>query len=81
MPRDIFALTPPTAPGGAWTESTLFGFDGGAWSEQTLYDFHGENDGSYPTQLILTRNGVIYGIANDYSEGGTLGGSIFAVQP
>ena len=59
----VFSLTPPDAVGGAW-------------SEQTLYEFQGGNDGSYPTQLILTRNGVIYGIANDYSVGLYPGGSI-----
>jgi hypothetical protein len=64
----IFSLTPPVAPGGAW-------------SEQTLYEFHNENDGTSPTQVIMTRNGVIYGIANDWFTGGRLGGGIFAFQP
>ena len=46
----VFQLTPPTAPGGAWTESII-------------YTFTGENgDGALPSgSVALGKNGEIYG--------------------
>jgi hypothetical protein len=62
----VFKLTPPAAPGGAWTETVL-------------HDFTDANgDGSMPVAgLALSSTGVLYGTT---SAGGTAGkGTIFAV--
>jgi hypothetical protein len=64
----VFKLTPPSAPGGAWTETVL-------------HDFTDANgDGASPVApLVLSSTGVLYGTA---SAGGTAGkGTIFAVAP
>ncbi len=61
----VFKLTPPSAPGGAWTETVL-------------HDFTDANgDGANPVApLVLSSNGVFYGTT---SAGGTAGkGTIFA---
>jgi uncharacterized repeat protein (TIGR03803 family) len=61
-------LTPPTAPGGAWTETIL-------------HDFTGQNgDGGLPVaSLALSSTGVLYGTT---SAGGAAGkGTVFAVKP
>lgn len=61
----VFQLTPPAAPGGTWTETTLHSFTG--------------SDGSGPEQLILSPDGVLYGVT---SGGGTAGqGAVFSVAP
>ena len=64
----VFQLTPPTTPGGAW-------------SETVLHEFTGDNgDGAYPiAALALSASGVLYGTT---SSGGTSGkGTVFAVGP
>jgi hypothetical protein len=64
----VFKLTPPSAPGGAWTETVL-------------HDFTDANgDGANPVAaLVLSSTGVFYGTT---SAGGTAGkGTMFAVAP
>jgi len=64
----VFKLTPPSAPGGAWTETVL-------------HDFTDANgDGASPVApLVPSSTGVLYGTT---SAGGTAGkGTIFAVAP
>ncbi|MGA2577024.1 MAG: choice-of-anchor tandem repeat GloVer-containing protein [Bryobacteraceae bacterium] len=63
----VFALAPPAAPGGAWTETIL-------------HSFTGQNgDGGNPGPLVISSTGVLYGPA---TSGGTAGaGTIFAVKP
>ena len=63
----VFSLTPPAAPGRAWTETIL-------------HSFTGENgDGGNPGSLVMSSSGVLYGVA---TSGGTAGaGTIFAVKP
>ena len=62
----VFALTPPTTPGGAWSETILHSFDG--------------DDGALPLAgLSLGSNGVLYGTT---SEGGSSGnGTVFSIKP
>ncbi|HUE24822.1 MAG TPA: choice-of-anchor tandem repeat GloVer-containing protein [Bryobacteraceae bacterium] len=64
----VFELTPPTAPGGGWTETIL-------------HTFTGQNgDGANPeANLALSPSGVLYGTA---TAGGTAGkGTVFAIKP
>ena len=45
----VFELSPPSFPGGAWTE-------------QVIYSFKGGSDGSEPQgQLVIDKKGVLYG--------------------
>jgi uncharacterized repeat protein (TIGR03803 family) len=45
----VFSLTPPTSPGGAWTEKVLYSFSGGS-------------DGAFPVAgLTIGAGGVLYG--------------------
>jgi len=48
----VYSLTPPTAPGGEWTE-------------ETIYTFQGGSDGALPlTALAAGPKGVLYGSTN-----------------
>jgi hypothetical protein len=62
-----FALTPPAAPGGPWTETIL-------------HTFTGQNgDGATPEGALALGRGVIYGTT---STGGTAGqGTVFELVP
>jgi len=63
----VFELTPPAAPGGAWTETILHSF--------TAQD----GEGSLPGPLTLGADGVLYGPT---WYGGTAGGgTVFALKP
>lgn len=62
----VFSLTPPTTPGGAWSEAVLHSFVGGT-------------DGSYPdSSVTLGSQGTLYGTT--YS-GGSGCGIVFGVTP
>jgi uncharacterized repeat protein (TIGR03803 family) len=63
----VFRLTPPAAPGAAWTETTLHTFTGGS-------------DGSGPSaSLIFGRGGALYGTT---AGGGAFGlGTVFKIVP
>ena len=63
----VFSLTPPAAPGGAWTKTIVHSFTGGT-------------DGAVPIAgLTLGPNGVFYGTA---SQGGSSGnGTVFSIIP
>jgi uncharacterized repeat protein (TIGR03803 family) len=68
----VFSLTPPTAPGGSWTE-------------KILYNFTGAPDAGYPnTGLVIGKNGVLYDTS---SAGGDSGcqmygcGTVFSLTP
>ena len=66
----VFELTPPTTPGGRWTEAVL-------------HSFSGQNgDGSMPVAglaLSATGFGLLYGTT---SEGGASGqGTVFVIKP
>jgi len=76
----VFQLTPPTAPGGAWTESILYSFTGSG------------GDGAYSAAgVVLGKNGVIYGTTlnggsatsgSPCSEAGVSGcGTVFQLTP
>ena len=64
----VFQLTPPAAPGGAWTETVLHSFAGL------------DGDGALPeAALVLSTRGLLYGTT---SSGGTAGdGTVFAIKP
>jgi len=63
----IFKLTPPTSPGGDWTESVLHAFSGG-------------KDGGEPWGgLAFGKNGVLYGTAELGGSGKN--GAVFGLAP
>jgi len=64
----VFSLTPPSAPGGAWTE-------------KILYNFSGDADGGEPNYgpLLAGTGGVLFGVT---SAGGAYGeGVVFSLSP
>ena len=65
----VFSLTPPSSPGGPWTESVLYSFAGGS------------GDGEKPTYGVLAigTGGVLYGTT---TYGGSLNaGTVFSLTP
>jgi uncharacterized repeat protein (TIGR03803 family) len=64
----VFELTPPSSPGGAWTETVLHAFTGQS------------GDGAFPTAgLVIGKKGVLYGTT---SAGGTASnGTVFELSP
>jgi len=65
----VFSLTPPAAPGGAWTESVI-------------YSFTNQNgDGSEPqADLVIGSGGVLYG-TTAFGGGTDEGGTVFSLTP
>jgi len=61
----VFSLTPPSFPGGAWTETVLYNFT------NVLY-------GCGPGQIIVGSRGVLYGLTSGY---GTFDDSVFSLTP
>jgi len=62
----VFALAPPSVPGGPWAETVL-------------YNFTAAGDGFLPTGLALGSDGVLYGVT---AAGGSLGyGTVFSLKP
>jgi hypothetical protein len=61
----VYSLTPPTSPGGSWTENTVFAFTEFA-------------QGVVPQSLLMAGNGNLYGVAPD---GGTGAGAVFSLTP
>jgi uncharacterized repeat protein (TIGR03803 family) len=63
----VFELSPPSVPGGPWTETTL-------------YSFKNDGDGARPTGgLIFDASGNLYGTTSDSNAGGY--GEIFRLSP
>lgn len=63
----VFSLTPPTIPGGKWTETILYNFTGGS-------------DGLDPASgLVIGRGGVLYGTTNLGGSSGS--GTVFSLTP
>lgn len=61
----VYKLTPPSASGGAWTETILHNFLGGT------------TDGSAPTgSILIGKSGVLYGVT---TSGGTGEGGFYGV--
>jgi len=60
-----FSLTPPSSPGGHWTETIL-------------WNFGAPGDGSYPVSILL-RGGVLYGITQ--GGGTSTTGIVFSLVP
>ena len=67
----VFELDPPASAGGAWTETTLYGFLGGS-------------DGGFPNALLY-KKGVLYGTVtfggNQSYCGGVGCGGVFQLSP
>ena len=62
----VFAVTPPAAPGGSWTETVLHSFTG--------------TDGAYPYDgVIMGDHGVLYGATFGAKRGAN--GTVYALQP
>jgi len=55
----VFSLTPPSSPGGSWTESVLYNFTGGT------------DGGTRFAPVVIGSGGVLYGTAH---TGGVNGG-------
>lgn len=64
----VFELTPPAAPGGPWTETTLHSFTGGS-------------DGGTPEDGLLLRGGLLYGTTYEGKQGTTNAGVAFKLKP
>lgn len=63
----VFALRPPAAAGGPWSETALYRFNGGA-------------DGSHPAGPLLAGSGnTLYGATTNAGDAGY--GTIFSLQP
>jgi hypothetical protein len=62
----IFGLAPPQSPGGVW-------------SEKILYNFENGTDGSYPGCVILSRQGLLFGVSDDSPDGN--GGTVWSFTP
>lgn len=64
----VFKLAPPSAPGGSWTETTL-------------YEFKGGQDGEYPlASLVFDKSGNLYGTTL-FGGGGPQVGIVFQISP
>lgn len=68
-PAIAFTLTPPTAPGGAWAESTIFNF------VLTPQGF----DGICPAAAMISQGGSLLGTA--YNGGVSRGGTVYELTP
>jgi uncharacterized repeat protein (TIGR03803 family) len=68
----VFSLTPPTSPGGSWTEAVLYNFAGGG-------------DGIQPSSgVVIGSGGVLYGTTAQGGTGYCTGvgcGTIFSLTP
>ena len=66
----VFSLTPPAAPGAAWTETVL-------------YDFNGTDGGDPDGGMVLAANGVLYGttVGKANAGGKTANGTVFSLTP
>jgi hypothetical protein len=62
----VFSLTPPTSPGGAWTETVLYNFSGGS-------------DGDGPNSLLPGAGGVLYSTTS--AGGNANNGVVFSLTP
>lgn len=65
---NVFELEPPSTPGGAWTESTL-------------YSFGAQPDGGTPVSLALGPNGVLYGTTAFGGASTHNAGTVFELSP
>jgi len=64
----VFQLTPPTAPGGNWTESVIYSFTGT------------NGDGAYPgASVVVGKNGALYGTTPN--GGRFFKGTVFELTP
>lgn len=61
----VFALTPPAAPGRAWTETVLYQFIGTGYGQ--------------PTDVVIGDSGVLYGTV--YPQGSGNGGEVYSLTP
>jgi len=63
----VFEVSPPTAPGGSWTETVI-------------HRFHTLNDGALPeAALLIDSRGALYGTTMDTPQSG--GGLVFKLRP
>jgi uncharacterized repeat protein (TIGR03803 family) len=63
----VYELTPPSSPGGAWTETVLHSFSG-----QTA-------DGAPSAELLIGKSGVLYGVTGTNAAGDD--GTVFQLKP
>ncbi|MGO9650107.1 MAG: choice-of-anchor tandem repeat GloVer-containing protein [Terriglobales bacterium] len=66
----VFELSPPSAPGGSWTETVLWSFGGDS-----------EGDGCGPRKLIFDAAGNLYGTTSNCGTGAHPSGTVFELSP
>jgi uncharacterized repeat protein (TIGR03803 family) len=62
----VFSLTPPTSPGGSWTEAVL-------------HNFTSDSDGNDPEGVVIGSGGVLYGTT--FYGGTSSNGTVFSLTP
>jgi uncharacterized repeat protein (TIGR03803 family) len=75
----VFELSPPSAPGGNWTETVLYNFCSDGLKG-------GCKDGAEPASQLMARSGKLYGTTTTGGTGGFLdgccqGGTVFELSP
>jgi len=67
----VFSLTPPSAPGGTWTETVLYSFQGAA-----------TGDGANPYGgVVMGKGGILYGATMAGGNSGFSAGTVFSLKP
>jgi len=67
-PGTVFSLTPPTSPGGAWTETTLA-------------SFLPQSGTHFPNGVVIGNGGVLYGTTATVTGNCIACGSVFSLTP
>ena len=76
----VFSLTPPSSPGGAWTETVLHTFSNANGTCNPFIGCFGYTDGFYPSAgVAIGKGGILYGTTQ--GGGPANGGTLYSVTP